>query len=354
MGNAERFIRHHGQNVKYCYAWGKWLCWKGQRWQIDEKDEVIQLVQNTMRLFRDQVQIADAFDWAQDDQARSKTHKEASAWATQSQARRKILDALELAKSDPAIAVGASDLDRHRHLLNCPNGTLNLHTGELYPHRREDLLTKITRGSYVPKATHPFWKETLKTFQPDVAMRSFLQRFLGSSLEGGNPHKKLGFGYGPENSGKTTIFGTLVYAMGDYAATTGVETFAERRDQGHSLNEMARFMGKRLIYAEEISDGLRLSQGMVKRITGGANLLAKVLYQNTFEFSLEFTLFLAANDYPLVSSTDDPIWDRLVPILFPHTIPAVQRQDEARDLLKTDPEALTAVLTWAVEGYFAY
>jgi putative DNA primase/helicase len=77
---------------------------------------------------------------------------------------------------------------------------LNLHTGELYPHRREDLLTKITRGSYVPKATHPFWKETLKTFQPDVAMRSFLQRFLGSSLEGGNPHKKLGFGYGPKNT----------------------------------------------------------------------------------------------------------------------------------------------------------
>jgi len=113
-------------------------------------------------------------------------------------------------------------------------------------------------------------------------------------------------------------------------------------------------MGKRLIYAEEISDGLRLSQGMVKRMTGGANLLAKLLYQNTFEYSPEFTVFMAANDYPVVSSTDAAVWDRLVTIEFPYTIPAGQRQDEARDLLKTDPEALTAVVTWAIEGYFAY
>jgi putative DNA primase/helicase len=250
MGNAERFVRHHGRNVKYCHAWGKWLIWHGHRWQIDEKDEVIQLAQDTMRLFRDQAHSGDAFDWVQDEQARAKKIKEASAWAIQSQSRRKILDALELAKSDRTIAVVASDLDRHRHLLNCPNGTLNLHTGELSLHRREDLLTKVTRGSYVPGATHPLWEKTLETFQPDDTMRRFLQRFLGSSLEGGNPQKKLGFAYGPKNSGKTTIFGSIVHALGDYAATTGVETFAERRDPGHSLNEMARFVGKRLIYAE--------------------------------------------------------------------------------------------------------
>jgi putative DNA primase/helicase len=197
-------------------------------------------------------------------------------------------------------------------------------------------------------------EKTLETFQPDAAMRSFLQRFIGSSLEGGNPQKKLGFAFGPTNSGKTTTFGSLVYALGDYAATTEVETFAERKDPGHSRNEMARFMGKRLIYAEEISDGLRLSQGMVKRMTGGANLVAKVLYRDTFEFSPEFTVFLAANDYPEVSSTDDPLWDRLVPALFLHTIPAAQRQNEARDHLKADPAALSAVLTWAVEGYSVY
>jgi putative DNA primase/helicase len=231
----------------------------------------------------------------------------------------------------------ASDLDQHRHLLNCLIGTLNLHTGEFYPHRREDLLTKVTRGSYVPGATYPLWEKTLETFQPDVAMRSFLQRFIGSSLAGGNRHKKFAFVFGPTNSGKTTIVGSNVYALGDYAAMTGVETFTERRDQGHSLNEMARFAGKRVIYAEEISDGLRLSQGMVKRMTGGANLLAKVLYRDTFEYSPEFTLFLAANDYPLVSATDDPMWDRLVPIRFPHTIPAGQRQDEARVSSKPTP-----------------
>jgi putative DNA primase/helicase len=262
---------------------------------------------------------------------------------------------IDLSKTEPGVYVLPSDLDRHRHLVNLPNGTLNLHTKELSPHRREDLLTKLTRGSYIKGATHPLWEKTLSLFLPDKAIRAFVQRAVGSGIEGGNAEKRLYFAYGPRDSGKTTLFMGVTEALGpDYAATTGFETFAERRDQAGALNEMARFAGKRVVYAEEISEGLTLSQALVKRMTGGGKLPAKILYRDTFEFAPEFTVFLAANDYPVVSSADDPIWQRLVPIPFAHTIQEDQRDHRARDTLTTDSDAFTAILTWAIDGYFAY
>jgi putative DNA primase/helicase len=72
MGNAERFVRHHGRNVRYCHAREQWFRWNSQYWQVDEKDEVIQLAQDTMRLFHDQAYREDAFNKVQDEQARTK------------------------------------------------------------------------------------------------------------------------------------------------------------------------------------------------------------------------------------------------------------------------------------------
>ncbi|MGD9890137.1 MAG: hypothetical protein AB7U18_02435, partial [Dehalococcoidia bacterium] len=40
LGNAQRLIHAHGHDLRYVYAWGKWLVWDGQRWARDESGEV--------------------------------------------------------------------------------------------------------------------------------------------------------------------------------------------------------------------------------------------------------------------------------------------------------------------------
>ena len=42
-------------------------------------------------------------------------------------------------------------------LFNCLNGTLDLRTGQLRPHRREDLITKMAPVAYNPDADCPRW-----------------------------------------------------------------------------------------------------------------------------------------------------------------------------------------------------
>ena len=35
-GNAIRFRREHGHDLRHCHPWRKWLCWDGRRWRIDD------------------------------------------------------------------------------------------------------------------------------------------------------------------------------------------------------------------------------------------------------------------------------------------------------------------------------
>ena len=53
------------------------------------------------------------------------------------------------------MTVSVIDFDGQPFLLNCTNGTLNLETGELYPHRRSDLLMKLCLHPYEPNAECP-------------------------------------------------------------------------------------------------------------------------------------------------------------------------------------------------------
>ena len=66
-----------------------------------------------------------------------------------------------LARSEPPVVARATDLDANPYLLNVANGTVDFRTGELQPHRREDLITKLAPVEYDPNATCPRFLEFL-------------------------------------------------------------------------------------------------------------------------------------------------------------------------------------------------
>jgi hypothetical protein len=37
LGNAKRFVRLCGADLRYCAAWGRWLVWDGRRWSVDDQ-----------------------------------------------------------------------------------------------------------------------------------------------------------------------------------------------------------------------------------------------------------------------------------------------------------------------------
>jgi putative DNA primase/helicase len=64
---------------------------------------------------------------------------------------------IEMAKSEPGIIIKPGELDTDPFLLSIDNGTIDLRTGELRPHRREDRITKLVPITWDPDAACPAW-----------------------------------------------------------------------------------------------------------------------------------------------------------------------------------------------------
>jgi len=166
-GNARIFAAVNIENVRY------WLIWDGTRWIPDKTGEIFRIAKQTLnKLWNAAAKIPD-----DDRRARMVRH------ALRSQAVSRITAMITLAQSEPGIPVIDSDLDSNLWLLNVENGTLDLKTGDLLPHRREDLITKILPVAYDPAATCPAWDAFLNcVMAEDKNQIRFIQKAIGYSL----------------------------------------------------------------------------------------------------------------------------------------------------------------------------
>ena len=160
-------------------------------------------------------------------------------------------------RSEPGIAIQPKDFDQDPWLLNCLNGTIDLRTGQLREHRREDLITNICPIVYDPDARFPLWDEFLARIQPRPEMRRFLQKVEGYAITGLTTEEKLLFSYGEGSTGKSTFLQAITRTLGDYATTADFDTFLQKdRSSGHSA-DIARLAGKRLVISIEVDHGKR-------------------------------------------------------------------------------------------------
>lgn len=230
------------------------------------------------------------------------------------------------------------------------NGTVDLRTGKLREHRREDLITRLASVEFDPDAQRSLWDDFLRRVLPDPNLRSFVQRAAGYSLTGLTSEEVLFFPYGPTATGKSSFLAALGATLGDYAAVADFETFLDRNGAGGPRNDIARLVGRRLVASQEVNDGQRLAEGLVKQLTSGDVISARFLYSESFEFLPEFKLWLSANHRPRVRADDDAIWRRILQIPFTVQIPIAERDPGIKAALRNPNLVGPAILAWAVRG----
>ena len=337
MGNAQRLVAMYGQGLRYCHLWAKWLVWDNRRWKVDDTGGIVRCAKETVRAIREEA--AD-----QDDE---KQQKSLMKWALKSEAESKVNSMITLARSEPGIPVSPDDLDADPWLLCVSNGTVDLRTGELREHRRDDLITKWTPIAYDQRAVCPQWLAFLDTIMAGKeSLVGFLQRTAGYSLSGSTAERALFFLYGVGANGKSTFLETIKAMMGDYAMRTPTETLLAKQD-GAIPNDVARLKGARFVSASEAEEGKRLAESLVKSLTGGDTISARFMRGEWFDFKPEFKLWLATNHKPIIRGTDKGIWDRIRLIPFEVRIPDEQQDKE---LPKKLMEELEGILAWAVQG----
>ena len=81
------------------------------------------------------------------------------------------------------------------------------------------------------------------------------------------------FLYGMGANGKTTFVKILMEFLGDYAVQTPTETLMVKK-YGGIPNHLAALRGARFVSAQEVESGHRMSESLIKQMTGGDRISA--------------------------------------------------------------------------------
>ncbi len=341
MGNAERFARKHGKNARYCHAWGKWLVWDNRRWVIDASGEVMRFAKSVARSIY--AEAARPGIDAEEAQALGR-------WAARSEQRDRLTAMLALAESEQPIPISVDSLDREPRLFNVANGTIDLRTGKLQQHRRENYLTKLAPIEYHDDAgTEPvlFNRFLGRIFAEDAGLITFVQRLIGMALVGEVQEHVLPIFYGSGANGKSVFVETIAGVFGDDYSMKAASTLLMASGSDRHPTEVADLFGKRFVAVVETEDGKRLAESMVKEITGGDSLRARRMREDFWQFTPSHSVFMATNHRPVVRGNDHAIWRRLKLVPFQVTIPTAEQDRELTTKLRAE---YSGILRWAVQG----
>jgi putative DNA primase/helicase len=334
LGNAARLVHRHGRNLRYCWLWRKWLVWDGKRWVKDDTGEVFRLAKETV------ASIYQEASAAPDDETRKALGKH----ATRSEAGARIKEMVDLARSD--VPVMPDELDASPELLNTESGTIDLRTGELREHRREDLLTKIAPTNYRPDASARTWEAFLERALPGDELRAFVQRAVGYSATGDTSEQCMFINHGGGANGKSTFQEAIAAALGDYAMRAPTEMLLAKRSDGVP-NDIARLKGARFVSASETEEGRRLAESRIKDLTGQDTVTARFMKAEWFDFAPTHKLWLSTNHKPEIRGTDAAIWRRIRLVPWTVTIPSAEQDKKLPVALRHE---LSGILAWVVRG----
>ena len=340
MGNARRFVRQHGNRVRYVALWGHWMTWDGRRWQHDWNGKAHQLAKTTVRDIYKEAADAD------DDDARRDLVK----WAMKSESRERLTALLSVAQSEPEVAYVSDAFDAHPWLLTVQNGTIDLRTGKLGAHNPAHGLTRLAPVVYDPKAQCPTWLGFLDRIMAGNAQSiTFLQRAVGYSLTDDTSAQVLFLLHGSGANGKSRFLEAISGVLGDYGMSTPTTTLMAKRDN-NIPNDVARLKGARFVKAVETEEGHALAESLVKQMTGEDPISARFMRGEWFDFKPTFKLWLAANHLPTIRGTDDGIWRR-IRIPFEVQIPDHERDEQLGEKLRREYPGILrlggAVAAWS-------
>jgi len=342
-GRAQIFADEHRNLVKYSHAMSSWYVWDGKRWKQDTNGTIYQCAKNTIKnMYGLVLPNIDDYD----------KKKMFLKQLVRSENQHALKAMLESASNEPDIPIDVLDFDSQKGLINVENGIVDLRTGDLLPHEKHYLMTKMLDLEYTNEATCDKWKKFLnETFEGDADLIDFIKRFLGYCLTGYTDEQIFCIFYGHGSNGKGTLIDTIMNVMGEYAKTTEPETIIKKKYERSSTNDLADLWGARFVTTSETESYQELDEGRIKRITGQDAIKCRFLYKDLFEYFPEYKLVLLTNHEPIIKSQDYSIWRRVLKIPF-----NVKRPKELWNLnLRTELlEEREGIFRWLVDGAVAW
>jgi len=352
-GNAERFNNRYSSTVKYVHDWGKFIIFNGHYWQVDNVNKVMEFAKQIARDIYHEGAIVDDM----------KLRNELSKHSLKSQQLSRLKAMVDLTKSIPSMIVSSTALNNDDMLLCVKNGVVDLRDGSFREGRSEDYITQVAPVDFNSESKCPrflrFLDETFvgsasSTMSEQISMSErrelidYMQKSLGYCLTGETGEQCLFFAHGTGANGKTTLINLMLTMLGnDYSLQTPMDTLMVKSAGNSSSNHLARLQNIRFVASTEVEEGARVSESLIKQMTGGDRIAARFLYKEFVEFTPRFKLFIAGNHKPIIKGDDLGIWRRIHLVPFEITVPAEKRDSTLPEQLRSE---LSGILNWLIQG----
>lgn len=335
-GNAERLALTYADSIRYVPGWRQWLIWDGKCWVPDESGKICELAK---QVTRDMITAGLALN----SEAAGKLMK----WGVKCQSSGAILAMVKLAQTIQSLVAMPDALDRDDMMLTVQNGTLNLRTGKLGPHRREDMITKILPYEYDATATCPRWTKFLdRILASDADLIGYVQRVVGYCLTASCREHALFVLHGEGKNGKSTFTTTSQHLLGSYAIQAS-ETLLLENSRGEHSTELVDLMGRRLAVCSETPKGKFFNENRVKALTGGDLVTGHKMHRDNVTFRPTHKFLICTNNRPNLRELTEAVKRRIHMIPFEVTIPEKERDLTLDEQLRAE---LPGILAWAVRG----
>ena len=352
MGNANRLIEYYGDRVRYCAKLRTWFIWDGARWAPDTTRLIEDYAKRTVIRIHSEVQFMPA-QTKEDKAARQRV----TGWAYSSESQKNIRAMVQNAESDRRIAIEPQEFNANKSLINCPNGTLDLDARVLREHRREDMLTMMTRVP-LPELSHEsklYFPTLFRALPPEEII--YFQRIMGLGLEPTTQNKEWLFIYGMPFALKSSVTQPIYKALGDYAGEFDISLLTKSR-HGIASNaarpEIIALMDKRIAWTEEAPADFIIDESRLKNFTSSGTKTLRQLFGTSEEFTLICTIVVESNGTYTLNVEDEwtreAMQERTRVAKFTRPIPRAERDEAVLKQLTNDEAELSAALGFVVQG----
>ncbi|MFM5185494.1 phage/plasmid primase, P4 family [Aeromonas veronii] len=342
--NAERFVQMHGHNLKFVPELGGFIYFDGTHWTQNDLTPMT-LAQAVGKEIQEIGQML----------IKQACKKEELSWAyavlrhgSSSLNRAGIQNMLELAK--PMMTARLHELNANPMLLGTANGVIDLRSGRLLAPRRSFMMTHHSPVAYDPAATCPRWEQFIGEITcGDIEYAAFLQRCVGYWITGRTDEQLLFFLYGGGCNGKSTFMSVIQQLLGEFSRQISSNVLLFNRNGNTGPNpSLTKLVDARLVVANELPEGARMDENLVKAMTGDDVIVARAPYaKKEMEFRPSFSLVMVGNHKPEIRDTSNGMWRRMLMLPFNASFTKAQLDPMLMEKLRAE---MPGILNWAIQG----
>lgn len=348
-GNAQLFVDLEEGTIKYNFDNDIWMIWNDKKWQSDTTDQIRIVFNDLITYHKKLKQTITTNDDEEDEEIETllkietKNISKISSYAGKS-------NVLNEAKS--LVPCLNSEFNKNAYILNTDSGIVDLKTGEILPHNKEEMCSKSTNIK-VDFSKSEIWENYIDFIcSSNEEKKAFLKRAIGYSVFGHQKEKCAFICVGEGDRGKSLFLGVLKNVLGDYAENVDIKSFMAMGGKNENLDDIARLDGIRFVVTSENNSNKRskLDESLFKQITSDlTNIVARYRFGHPFSFNPCSTIWIDTNYDLDFNGLDNAIWNRYVKITFDHVV--VNKDKNLKEKLLKDKEK---ILGWIIEGAIEY